>query len=177
MQTTVVSTVVPTHVEELELLFEAHQERVFKAAYRVTGDFSDAEDVLQTVFLRLFRLGHSFRDVGDAGNYLYRAGVNAAVDLLRSRKAAAQVPMDQAFAAGREPTAPTGPQDGAYLREALRRAVARLHPTAAEMFTLRYFEGHENSEVARLMNTTESTVAVTLHRTRARLQKELAPVR
>ena len=48
-----------------------------------------------------------------------------------------------------------------------------LHPTAAEMFVLRYFEGYDNAEVAKMMDTSEGTVAVTLHRTRARLQKEL----
>jgi RNA polymerase sigma factor (sigma-70 family) len=41
------------------------------------------------------------------------------------------------------------------------------------MFALRYFEGYENAEVAKLMNTSEGTVAVTLHRTRARLQREI----
>ena len=63
------------------------------------------------------------------------------------------------------------------LRERLRDAVAGLHSTAAEMFVLRYFEGYDNSEVARILNTSEGTVAVTLHRTRARLQKELGGIR
>ena len=59
----------------------------------------------------------------------------------------------------------------------LRAAVARLHPTAGEMFILRYFEGYDNAEVAKMMDTSEGTVAVTLHRTRARLQKELEGIR
>jgi RNA polymerase sigma factor (sigma-70 family) len=63
------------------------------------------------------------------------------------------------------------------LRERLRVAVAQLHPTAAEMFSLRYFEGYDNAEVAKLMDTSEGTVAVTLHRTRTRLQKELGGIR
>jgi len=45
------------------------------------------------------------------------------------------------------------------------------------MFILRYFEGYDNAEVARMMETSEGTVAVTLHRTRARLQKELEGIR
>ena len=52
-----------------------------------------------------------------------------------------------------------------------------LHPTAGEMFILRYFEGYDNAEVAQMMDTSEGTVAVTLHRTRARLQKELGGIR
>jgi RNA polymerase sigma factor (sigma-70 family) len=59
----------------------------------------------------------------------------------------------------------------------MRVAVSKLHETAAEMFVLRYFEGYDNAEVARICKTSEGTVAVTLHRTRARLQKELGGIR
>jgi RNA polymerase sigma-70 factor, ECF subfamily len=153
-------------------VFVAHHDRVFRAAYRVTGNACDAEDVVQTVFVRLMRHDYDLGTVEDAGNYLYRAGVNAAVDLVRSRRAA--VPIDEAVALpGESAWAPDRDHDRVQMTEWLRRAVSRLHPTAAEMFTLRYFEGLDNSEVARLMNTSEGTVAVTLHRTRTRLQKEI----
>ena len=173
MPITVESTAVAQKPEEIEKIFVAHHDRVFRAAHRVTGNASDAEDVLQTVFLRLLRHQHDFGNVEDAGNYLYRAGVNAALDLVRSRRTA--VPLDQ-VAAVRPADAswiPDREHDSAELKNWLRRAVAQLHPTAAEMFALRYFEGFDNAEVAKLMNTSEGTVAVTLHRTRARLQREV----
>jgi RNA polymerase sigma-70 factor (ECF subfamily) len=52
-------------------------------------------------------------------------------------------------------------------------ALAQLNPRAAEIFALRYFDGYGNREIARLLNTSWSTVAVTLHRTRAKLQSAL----
>jgi RNA polymerase sigma-70 factor (ECF subfamily) len=55
----------------------------------------------------------------------------------------------------------------------LRRELATLNPRAAEMFALRYLEGLDNPEIARTMNTSQAVVAVTLHRTRARLKKGL----
>ncbi|MEJ7605155.1 MAG: sigma factor, partial [Bryobacteraceae bacterium] len=79
---------------EIEKIFEAYSDRVFRAAYRVTGNTGDAEDVLQTVFLRLLRHEHNFERIDDAGNYLYRAGFNAALDLVRARRSA--VPLDEA---------------------------------------------------------------------------------
>ena len=173
MPTTVESIEVGSKIEEIEKIFIAHHERVFRAAYRVTGNATDAEDVLQSVFLRLLRHEHDFRGVDDAGNYLYRAGVNAALDLVRARRPA--IPIEEATAAkaAEESWAPDRQHDPSQIRDWLRRAVAQLHPTAAEMFALRYFEGFENAEVAKLMNTSEGTVAVTLHRTRARLQREI----
>jgi RNA polymerase sigma-70 factor (ECF subfamily) len=55
----------------------------------------------------------------------------------------------------------------------LRGELATLNRRAAEMFALRYLEGFDNPEIARAMNTSQAVVAVTLHRTRARLKKGL----
>ena len=165
--------------ERLEEIFRAHHDRVFRAAYRVTGNASDAEDVLQTVFLRLLKHGHSFAGIDDAGRYLHRAGVNAALDIMRSRKSSGVVPLDDVeLNTIRDPGfSPSDHQDASERRAVLRAAVAGLHPTAAEMFVLRYFEGYDNAEVAKMMETSEGTVAVTLHRTRTRLQKDLGGIR
>src|SRR5512144_113470 len=77
----------------LEAAFEAHHAAVFRAAYRVTGNATDAEDVLQTVFLRLLRRPTEAEAVESMGGYLRRAAVNAALDLMRSRQNAA-VPLE-----------------------------------------------------------------------------------
>ncbi len=154
---------------ELEQIFQDHRTRVFRAAYRITGNINDAEDVLQTVFLRLAR-----RDdpgaVHNLESYLYRAAINAALDLLRSRKTSASVPLDE-----------TAPQDLPFtsalnhsqdLRVWLRQALAKLSARHAEMFALRYLEGYDNREIAQMMDTSQAVVAVTLHRTRGQLRKE-----
>jgi RNA polymerase sigma-70 factor, ECF subfamily len=171
--------VVAEKTDRLEEIFQAHHDRVFRAAYRVTGNASDAEDVLQNVFLRLLKHGHTFTGVDDAGRYLHRAGVNAALDIMRSRKSTGAVPLDDVeLNTIRDPGFnPSQHQDASERREMLRIAVANLHPTAAEMFVLRYFEGYDNTEVAQMVETSEGTVAVTLHRTRTRLQKELGGIR
>ena len=57
-------------------------------------------------------------------------------------------------------------------REWLRSAVARLSPQAAEIFSLRFFEGKDNGEIASIVGTTTGTVAVTLSRARDRMEKE-----
>jgi RNA polymerase sigma-70 factor (ECF subfamily) len=72
----------------------------------------------------------------------------------------------------REPS-PERNQEGAEIRDRLRAALAALNPRAAEIFILRYFDGYGNREIARLLNTSWSTIAVTLHRTRAKLKKDL----
>ncbi len=157
---------------ELEQIFNEHRTRVFRAAYRITGNATDAEDVLQTVFLRLAR-----RDdpgaVSNLESYLYRAAINAALDLLRSRKVANRVALDEvAPTLADESSFLPGAARSAELRQWLRQAIAKLSPRHAEMFLLRYIEGFDNREIAAMLNTSQAVIAVTLHRVRGQLKKD-----
>ena len=64
-------------LEELAGLFHDYHKAIFHIAYRMTGSRSDAEDVLQTIFLRL--------TTNRGEGYLKRTAVNASLDLLRYR--------------------------------------------------------------------------------------------
>jgi RNA polymerase sigma-70 factor, ECF subfamily len=154
----------------LEQMFLSHKDMVFRAAYRITGNGTDAEDVLQTVFLRLIRQ----RDLAAITNlpgYLHRSAVNASLDLLRSRKDTKTVSLDQdpqqAWAVCVEITGRV-----TELRDWLRQALTRLNPRWAEMFVLRFVEDFSNREIAGMMKTSPAVVAVVLHRTRAQLKKD-----
>ena len=157
-----------------DLAFREHHSTVFRAAYRVTGNSSDAEDVLQTVFMRLLRRSPEAEAVGNMEGYLRRAAVNAALDLIRSRQAAPQVPLDDVapLLSENASLAPDRLHRSTEIRHWLREAVARLSPRAAEMFALRFFEGRDNPEIAQALGTTPASVAVTLSRTRDRIQQE-----
>jgi RNA polymerase sigma-70 factor (ECF subfamily) len=156
----------------LERVFTEHKDLVFRAAYRVTGNASDAEDVLQAVFLRLLRQEQT-PEISHMRAYLHRAAINASLDLLRLRKEA-HIPLDDE--AGTVETAVEGGQLAGELREWLRQALARLNPKWAEMFVLRFVEGYSNGEIAVMMKTSSAVVAVLLHRTRARLKKDYLAV-
>jgi len=154
-------------------LFHEHHERVYRVARRITGSAEDAEDVLQTIFLRIVRREDPPLRSEDAASYLHRAATNASLDLLRRRKASRSEPIEHADRLQDHAPGPDVRHEGDELRARVREALAGLHPRAAEMFALRYFDGYGNREIARLLDTSWSTVAVTLHRTRARLQNHL----
>jgi len=162
----------------LEGLFQSHHDRVFRTAYRVTGSAADAEDVLQTVFLRVARGQEAAAAAENPQAYFARAAINASLDLLRSRKRSNAVAIDDvenraSVAAFVSKHNPAQRQEDRELRELLSEALSRLGPTAAQMFALRYFEGFGNGEIANIMNTSALVVGVTLHRARARLRKEI----
>src|SRR6266849_3495171 len=162
----------------LEILFRQHSDRVFRTANRVTGSAADAEDVLQTVFLRLARATEPPSVLENPEGYFARAAINASLDLLRTRKRSRAVAFDDvepeaAVAALASPKNPEAGHEDRELRNLIRAAVSRLGPNAAQMFTLRYFEGYDNGEIAHIMSTSALVVGVTLHRARARLRKEI----
>ena len=161
-------------LEELAELFRAHHKAIFRIAYRITGSRSDAEDVLQTIFLRLTP---NRRDLSpNPEGYLHRAAVNASLDLIRRRTRANLVALDVIdFNQETKHSAQSPEQDLAdvELRELIRAAVAKLEGNAATAFALRYFEGYDNRRIAQVLGTSQMVVAVTLHRARTRLRKEI----
>lgn len=158
----------------LEAIFREHSGAVYRAAYRITGNAMDAEDVLQTVFARLLNRTEAPDLSEGAAGYLHRAAVNAALDLMRARKRAQSVDLDEAHDVA-EDGAP-GPDRRSHSRQLaqlLRGALANLSPRQAEVFTMRYLEGQSNQEISRMLGSSQTAIAVILHRARHRLQKEL----
>jgi RNA polymerase sigma-70 factor (ECF subfamily) len=158
---------------------------VFATAYRITGNAGDAEDVLQTVFLRLLRRGRNADPLEKPESYLRRAAINAALDVIRSRQADQTVPLleessgessgkSSGKSSGLMQTAPAQ-ADASGLRQALSRAIAQLKPLPAEIFTLRFLEGLSNQEIAEALGISQVRVAVIVHRTRMQLRKQLRP--
>ncbi len=147
-------------------LYERYYEAVFRAAIRVTGNAADAEDVLQTVFLRVLARGGDVETAATPGAYFRRAAVNAAVDLLRRRAVHAESAYDD-----RAPHAAVRPPS--LLKERLRRAIATLDGDDATLFLLRHVEGLSIEELAVMFQLERNNVAVRLHRIRRRLQAEM----
>jgi RNA polymerase sigma-70 factor, ECF subfamily len=152
--------------DELERTFRTHHGLVFRTAYRITGNAADAEDVLQTVFLRLLRRGSAAEAMENEESYLRRAAINAALDVVRARLADRSVEL-------REMSADPPQGVAVELRQALAKALAQLEPRRAEIFALRFLEGLENPQIARLLGISQVLVAVLVHRTRQQLRKQL----
>jgi len=158
---------------DLERLYLRHHEMVLRTAFRLTRDMRDAEDVLHTVFLRVMQRGEGLGEGTEAGPYLHRAAVNAALDVLRRRRRS--VPLEALPPASEAvPEQQLRLVSQAELGDRLRSALARLSPRNAEVFVLRHVEGYSNREIGRLLGISWGTVAVALHRARRRLQSELS---
>jgi RNA polymerase sigma-70 factor (ECF subfamily) len=147
-------------------LYENHYAAVYRTALRVLGNPADAEDILQTVFLRVLSQGGRSNSTQMPEAYFRRAAANAAIDLLRRRISHSEVRIEDTFP-------PPTKESSTLLKERLRRAIAALEQDDAILFLLRYVEGFSNGELAEMFEQEKNHIAVRLHRIRQTLQTEM----
>lgn len=157
-------------------LFDEHHAHVFRIAHRICGSRDDAEDVLQTVFLRIARRPDLLDPALPPAHYLARAAVNTSLSLVKSRRLRRAEPLEEAALTvpGDRWGEPDRVQIDRETRDQLRAALGRLDPRTAQIFVLRYFEEYGNREIARIVGTSPAAVAVILFRAKGLLRKELA---
>jgi RNA polymerase sigma-70 factor, ECF subfamily len=159
----------PPITPELENLFRQHSQLVYRTACVVTGSPADAEDVLQTIFLRLMRRTIPPHFYKAPERYLYKAAVNASLNTIRSRQRQVLVGDTSFFDASQD----TPPNLNEAVIKQLQKAIATLSPRTTEILILRYVHDYTESEIARLLGRSRGTIAVTLFRSRNRLRKLL----
>jgi len=153
--------------EDFERLFREHHALIYRTARRVTGSPDDAEDVLQTLFLRLLRREIPPDLQKNPKAYLYRAAVNLSLDVVRSRQRHVLTRDAERF----ECAQPDSSSEDERMNERLLAAIAELGPKSAEILILRYVHNYSDREIAQLLGTTRGTIAVSLFRSRSRLKK------
>jgi RNA polymerase sigma-70 factor (ECF subfamily) len=160
--------------EEFEGFFREHHLLVYRTACFITGSPNDAEDVLQTIFLRLLR-----RDIPpdlrkNPRGYLYKASVNASLDALRSRRREVLTSDFTAFPAIQGYVRSEESDVDDILIKRLLETLATLTPRTVQIVTLRYLHDFTERDIAKLLSISRGSVAVTLFRARMRLRKLLA---
>ena len=157
--------------QEFEALYLAHCQLVYRAAYAITGNRQDAEDVLQRIFVKLLERGLTPEVLQHPARYLHRAAVNMSLNVVRERKRRTPAfDLD-----GLEiPAGPDRWRDRLRGRDdrhgRLMEAMAGLKPRALEILLLHYKHEYSDAEIAQLLGTSRGVVAVTLYRIRRRLR-------
>jgi len=154
---------------EFEEIFKAHSRFVYRTAYAVTGRHEDAEDVLQTIFMRLAKREVTWDVFKNPKPYLHRAAVNVSLNVIRSRQREALLHDAVRL---EPPPRPVATEDE-ELCGRLREAIAELKPQAAEILLLRYVHNHSDAEIAQMLGVSRGAIALKLFRLRARLKKYL----
>ena len=151
--------------EEFAQAARAYGDTVYRVAYHALNDPHDAEDVTQTVLLKLYECKKNFEGEEHLKHWILRVAVNESRKQLRAFWRRTCVPLEewQDLAA---------PEDEA--RSEVLAAVMALEPKYRLAVYLYYYEGLSVAETAAAMRANPSTVQTWLLRARARLRKELS---
>jgi RNA polymerase sigma factor (sigma-70 family) len=157
-----------------EEIVREHSTRVFRLAYRLTGNKHDAEDLTQDVFVRVFRSLSSYSP-GTFEGWLHRITTNLFLDRVRRKQRIRfdALPDDAADRLqGREPT-PAIAYDERHLDADIQHALDSLSPEYRAAVVLCDIEGLTYEEVAATLGVKLGTVRSRIHRGRAQLRQAL----
>jgi len=151
--------------------FEAHSQRVYRLAYGITRSMSDAEDVVQDVFVALPESLATFQGRSRLSTWLHRVAVRAAVMRLTERGIIDTVSIELATLTGLGRI--TRPLD----RVALERALNEIPAAHRAVIWLRVVEGWKHSEISEVLEITENLSHAWLYRGRRLLRAALGEER
>lgn len=148
----------------LERLYHSYQPHLYALCHRLLGRSEDAQDAMQTAFVRAFRELPRFRGDSSLKTWLYRIAVNESVGVLRKRREPQELLED---------TAGVADGSGVVVEQlAVRAALARTCPAHRTILVLRFWEGLSYEEIALVLGLSLGAVKMRLHRAREAFRKQ-----
>lgn len=149
-------------------LVRRYQDLLFRHAARMTGRQDDAQDVVQSAFIKAHRNLGKCRDPEKVGAWLFRIGANACKDFLKSRKSTVSFESTPGLVATRG-----NPERDAELgrvREEIEKALQSLPVEQREAFLMKHVEGWSYSEMSEALKVSVPALKMRVHRARDELQ-------
>ncbi|MDL2323853.1 sigma-70 family RNA polymerase sigma factor [Ruminococcaceae bacterium OttesenSCG-928-A16] len=148
-----------TPEQKIERIVDEYSSTLLRVALNQTSNKTDAEDAVQTVFLKLLRLNPEFASAEHEKAWLIRVTVNQCKDMMRSGWNKKTTAMDETLAETE--------QDDHFEVLNVVRTLPEKYRTVVYLY---YFEGYSTAEIAALLETRQGTVESRLHRARAKLR-------
>jgi RNA polymerase sigma-70 factor, ECF subfamily len=156
------------------VLVDRYNDLLYRHAERMLGQADDAEDVVQSAWIKAFRNVRKCRDPERFGAWVFRISANACKDAVKAQRRG-HVPLDSVA----ELESTDGYADAAIRLDQRRRladALARLSPDQREAFLLKHLEGWSYEDMADQLGVRVSALKMRVHRAREELQRTLLEV-
>lgn len=163
--------------DAFRVLVERHSRAIYRAAYRITGNAADADDVVQEAFLRAYRAANSFDARASFTTWLHRIAINCALDLIDSRKRRdhrINDDHDLSLIATHD-ASPDRIALGSEMQRAIAAAMSELTGNERTAFVLRHFEGMPLEEIGQILGTRLNATKNTVFRAVKKLRQQLQP--
>lgn len=165
-------------------LVERCQEPIFQLAIELTGDWDDAEDLSQQVFIKAYHALPRFRGEAKIMSWLYRIMVNTHIGTSRKEQAQGwrvnpssssnDYPQPEPYITNAPEDDPETQTAASHMQEHITQALQVLAPQQRSVFIMRHYHDLPLKEIARILGLSVGTVKSQLFRAIHRMQKELA---
>lgn len=169
-------------VSAFEMLIEAYQKKVFNLAYRIIGNYDDANDIAQEAFIRIFRSISGFRGQSSFSTWIYRITTNVCLDEIRKRKNKSVQYLDEDIQTDdgemqrqiiSDDPLPEEIAERKELRAVINDSLGELKEEYRIIITLRDIQGMSYEEIAKVLDCPTGTVKSRINRARQALKNVL----
>jgi RNA polymerase sigma-70 factor (ECF subfamily) len=163
--------------DSFEVLVRRHEKAIFNLIYRLLGNYDEAAEVAQEVFLSAFKSIHQFRGEANFSTWLYRIGLNHASTRRKSLQSSQQrhIPLDGTEVIADGAVDPAKNVEHKEIQQRVQQALNSLDPEDARIVLLRDLHDIPYEDVAEMLDIPVGTVKSRLHRARQALKTSLAP--
>ena len=163
--------------DSFEVLVRRHEKAIFNLIYRLLGNYDEAAEVAQEVFLSAFKSIHQFRGEANFSTWLYRIGLNHASTRRKSLQTSQQrhIPLDGTEVIADGAVDPAKNVEHKEIQQRVQQALNSLDPEDARIVLLRDLQDIPYEDVAQMLDIPVGTVKSRLHRARQALKTSLAP--
>ena len=155
------------------LLVERHSRGVFRLAYRITGNESDAEEVVQEAFMRAFREIRRYESRASFSTWVGTIAANCTLDIVRKRKRI--VDTEEELAPVCESPGPEREANSRRMGEVMPHTMTQLSLQERTAFTLRHYEGMSIEMISRELGLSDNATKQSIFRAVQKLRRVLGP--
>ncbi len=158
--------------EAFEHLFKRFGRPLYGTIARIVGDKDSAQELLQDVFLKIYRKLSSFDHRSSFYTWAYRIAVNMSLNHLKSQSSRRETQLEPSQWESIPSTA-SGDRDAVFLQEAARAAIQKVPPKQRAVLVMRIYDGMDYATVARTLGCSEGAAKANFHFAMQKLREYL----
>ena len=166
-------------LQAFDILVRRYKDQLLNFVYRFVGNRSDAEDIVQETFLRVYKNKHMYKEIAKFSTWVYTIAGNLAKTELRRRKrhkifsVSNFVNEERDYDIPDREHSPEKKVDSAIQEEIIQKAIEKLPAKFKEVIILRDIQGFAYEEISQILNIPLGTVKSRVNRGRLKLQEDL----
>jgi RNA polymerase sigma-70 factor (ECF subfamily) len=169
-------------ISSFDVLVRRYQNPLFNYVSRFVGDTTEAEDIVQETFYRLYRNKHYYKEIAKFSTWIYTIAGNLARTELRRKKKRKYFSINFFMSTDKDydiPDPASSPEeklDAIVTDEIIQKAITKLAPKFKEVILLRDVQGFSYDEIAEIVDVPLGTIKSRVNRARLKLQEDLSDV-